>query len=64
MVSSCSLLCTITEHGGMRSFENLSKTKVVFLAAKAEDLEAAVRTVVEVTFWMDWWTYSAKCMTF
>ena len=37
----------------MRSFDDLNKTNVVFLAFEAEDLEAALRTIMEATSWMD-----------
>ena len=50
----------ITELGGMCLFDNLPKTSVEFLAMVAEDLEAAARTIIEATLWIDWWIYSAK----
>ena len=37
----------------MRFFDNLNKIDVVFSASKAEDLEAAARTIMEVVSWMD-----------
>ena len=43
----------VTELAGMRSFDNLNKTDVILSSSEAEDLEAAVRSNVEATFWMD-----------
>ena len=50
----------MTELAGMRFFNNLAlaKTDVVLSSSEAEDLEAAVRSIVEVTSWMDWWTFT------
>ena len=53
----------MTEFGGMHLFDNLNKTAVVFSGSEVEELEAAVRTIVEATSWMGWWTYSAKSLT-
>ena len=44
----------------MQSFDNLSKSDVVFFAPEIEDLEIAPRTLLEVMSWMDWWRYAAK----
>ena len=33
---------------------------MVFSSSKFEDLEAAGRTLLEETFWMDWWTCTTK----
>ena len=51
-----------TTLGEMKSFDNLSKTDVVFFSFKVEDLEATARTLLEVTSWMDWWTYAGKSL--
>ena len=52
----------MTELAGMRSFDNLAKTDIVLSSSEAEDLEAAVRSFVEATSWIDWWTFTAKSM--
>ena len=39
----------ITEFGSMKSFENLSKTDMVFSANEVEGLEAITKTLLEVT---------------
>ena len=38
----------------MESFDNLSKTDVVFSSSEVEDLETTARTLLEVPYWMDW----------
>ena len=54
----------VTELTGMKSFENLNKTDVNLSSSEAEDLEAAVRSIIEATSWMDWWTFTMKSMAF
>ena len=46
----------------MKSFKNLNKTDVVFSSSEFEDLEIAVRTLLEATSWMDWWYHAAKSL--
>ena len=43
----------------MKSFDNLSRTDIIFSASNIEDLEAALRTLLEATSWLDWWMYAA-----
>ena len=45
---------------GLWSFDILSRTDVVWSSSKVEDMEAAVRSTVEATSWMDWWTFTMK----
>ena len=52
----------ITELEGMKSFDDFSKTDVAFSSSKIDDLEAAARTLLEATSWMNWWTYAAKSL--
>ena len=42
------------ESWGLKSFENLNKTDVVFYSSENKDLA--------VTSWMDWWFYSFKSL--
>ena len=46
----------------MHFSSNFYKIDVVFSASKAKDLEAAMRTIIEVMSWVDLWTYSAKSL--
>ena len=62
LVKARSLYCHITELAGMHSFENLNKTDVIFSLSEAEDMEAAIRAIVETFSWMDWWTFSMKSL--
>ena len=55
-----SLPRAITEWGEMSLFDNIQKTDVVLLTSEAEALEAAARTIIKATLWVDWWTCSAK----
>ena len=49
-----------TELAGLCWFDNLAETGMVLLSSEAEDLKAAVRSIVEDSTWMDWWTFIAK----
>ena len=40
----------------------LLKTDVVFNSTELKDLEATVRTLLEVTSWRNWWFYIAKSL--
>ena len=53
VIHLCSHPCVMTEVGEMRSYDNLNKMDVVSTSTEVEDLEAAVRTLLEVTSWMD-----------
>ena len=50
----------VMEVAGMWSFDNLDKTDVILSSSEAEDLKAAVSSIGEATFWMDWWTFAMK----
>ena len=52
----------ITDLWGIKSFEDLNKTDMVFSSSKVEDLKAAERTLLKVTSWIDWWFYAAKSL--
>ena len=51
------------ELAGLHSFGNLNKTDIIWSSTEAEELEAALRSVVEATSWMDWWTYAMKSLS-
>ena len=53
----------VTELAGWRSFDNLNKTEVIWSSTEVEDMEAAFRSIVEATSWMDWWTYAMKSLS-
>ena len=52
LVKARSFSCHVRELVSMWSFENLKKTDVI-LSSEAEDMEDAMGSVVEATFWMD-----------
>ena len=52
----------MTELAGMRSFDNLNKTGIILSSSEAKDMEAAMRSIVEVTCWMDWWMFAMKSL--
>ena len=54
LVKARSLNCHVMKLAGMRSFENLNKTDVILSSLEAEDLKAAIRSIIKATFWMDW----------
>ena len=58
----CSLNRHVTELTGMRSFDNLNKTDVILSSSEAEDMEAAMWSIVEATSWMDWWRFAMKSL--
>ena len=58
LVKARSLNRHVTEFAGMRSSENLNKIDVMLSSSEAEDLKAAVCSIVEATTWMDWWTFT------
>ena len=53
----------VMELAGLSSFENLNKTDVTWSSTEAEALEAALRSIVEATSWMGWWTYAMKSLS-
>ena len=53
----------VMELAGLCSFDNLNKTDVTWSSLEAEDMEAALCSVVEATLWMDWWTYAMKSLS-
>ena len=52
----------VTELAGLRSFDSLSKTDVIWSSMETEDMEAAARSIVEATSWRDWWTYAMRSL--
>ena len=52
--------CHITELAGLRSWDNLNKTDIVWSSAEAEDKEVALKSIIEVNWWMSWWTFMLK----
>ena len=44
----------VTELAGLCSFDNLNKMDVIWSFTEAEDMEVALRSIVEATSWMDW----------
>ena len=52
----------VTELAGMQSFEKFNKTDVILSSSEAEDMEAAIRSIIEATSWMDWWTFAMKSL--
>ena len=48
----------MTELADLRTFDNLNKTDVIWSSTEAEGMEAALRSTVEATSWMDWWTFA------
>ena len=50
---ACSLNRHMMELAGLCSFDNLNRTDVILFSSEAEDMEAAMRAVVEATSWMD-----------
>ena len=42
----------MTEVAGLLSFENLNNTDVIWSSTEAEDMEVALRSIVEATSWM------------
>ena len=52
----------VTELAGLCSWDNLNKTDSILSSAEAEDLEAALKSIVEAASWMDWWTYGMKTL--
>ena len=53
----------LTELVGLRSRDNLNKTDFIWSSTEAEDMEAALKSIVEVTLWMDWWTFAMKSLS-
>ena len=62
VVHHCALPCGITKIIDVKSFENLAKTNVVFSSSEMEDVEATMKTLLEVASWMDWLFDAAKTM--
>ena len=54
----------VTELAGSRSWDKLNNTAVILSSAEAEDedMEAALKSIVEATSLMDWWTYVMKSL--
>ena len=52
----------VTELAGLHSFDWLNKTDVIWSSTESEDMEAAPRSIVEATSWMDWWTFAMRSL--
>ena len=54
----------ITELAGLCLWDNLNKMDVIWTSVKAEDkdMELALKSNVEATSWMDWWTFAMKSL--
>ena len=63
LVKACSLNRHVTELVGIRFLYKLNKTDAI-LSSEAEDLEAAVQSIIEATSWTDRWTFAMKSMAF
>ena len=46
----------------MRSFDDISWVDMVFTSTKVMEVEAAVRTPLEASSWIDWWLSAAKLL--
>ena len=64
LTKACCLSCHVTELAGMRSFDSLNKTDVIMSSSEAKDMEAAMRSIVEATSWMDCWAFAMKSLAF
>ena len=52
----------VIELSGRRLFKNMVNKDVVVLSSEVEDLETAIRSIIEATSWTDWWTFTFKFM--
>ena len=52
----------MTELAGLQSFDNLNKTNIIWSSTEAEDMEAAARSIMEATFWMEWWIFAMRSL--
>ena len=52
----------MTELAGLQSSDNLNRTDVILPLSEADDMEAAVHSIVEATSWMAWWTFAMKSL--
>ena len=57
-----SLNSPVTKLAGLRSYDNLNKTDVNLSSSEAEEMEAALQSIIEATSWMDWWTFAMKSL--
>ena len=48
--------------GRLRSWDNLNKADVSW-SAEAEDMETALKSFMEATSWIDWWTFVIKSLS-
>ena len=53
----------VMELAGLLSFENLNKTDVIWSSNKTGDMESVLRSIVEATSWVDWWTFAMKSLS-
>ena len=52
----------VTELAGLCTFDNLNKTYVIWSSTEAKEMEAALRSIIEATSWMDWWIFAVKSL--
>ena len=52
----------VIELAGLRSLDNFNKTDINWSSMESEEMEAALRSVVEAFSWMDWWAYAMKSL--
>ena len=52
----------IMELAGLRIWDNLNKMDIIWSSAKAKDVEAALKSIVKATSWIDWWTFAMKSL--
>ena len=57
-----SLNCHVMELVWLHSFDSLNRADVILSLSEAVDMEAAMRSIVEVTSWMDCWTFAMKSL--
>ena len=52
----------VTAIASLRSFDILNRTNVIWSSCEAEDMEAAMHSIVEASSWMDWWTFAMQSL--
>ena len=53
----------VTELAGLHTFDNLNKTSVIWSSMEAENMEAALQSIVEAMSWMDLWTFAMRSLS-
>ena len=52
----------MTVLAGLRSFDILNRTGVIWFLSDVEDMDSAIRSFVEAASWTDWWTFAVKSL--